>query len=87
MPDLPDAAYRVWVRGYGLVDSEPVTARPGESVTLEATQAATPQEAAAVYPANYWYSLLEPPAPDEFPGYRIRRKRHLSGAPQARRRG
>ncbi len=68
VPDLPDAAYRVWVRGYGLVDSEPVTARPGESVTLEATQAATPQEAAAVYPANYWYSLLEPPAPDEFPG-------------------
>ena len=68
VPDLPDAAYRVWVRGYGLVDSEPVTARPGETVTLEATQAATPQEAAAVYPANYWYSLLEPPAPDEFPG-------------------
>ena len=68
VPDLPDAAYRVWVRGYGLVDSESVTARPGETVTLEATLAATPQQAAAVYPANYWYSLLEPPAPDEFPG-------------------
>ena len=68
VPDLPDAAYRVWVRGYGLVDSAPVTARPGETVALAATPAATPQEAAAVYPANYWYSLLEPPAPDEFPG-------------------
>ncbi|MYH28957.1 MAG: carboxypeptidase regulatory-like domain-containing protein [Acidobacteria bacterium] len=68
VPDLPDAAYRVWVRGYGLVDSEPVTARPGESVTLEATPAPTPQEAAAVYPANYWYSLLEVPAASEFPG-------------------
>ena len=68
VPDLPAAAYRVWVRGYGLVDSEPVIARPGETLTLEATPAATPQEAAAVYPANYWYSLLEPPAPDEFPG-------------------
>ena len=68
VPDLPAAAYRVWVRGYGLVDSEPVTARPGETLALEATPAATPQEAAAVYPANYWYSLLEPPAPDEFPG-------------------
>ena len=68
VPDLPDAAYRVWVRGYGLVDSAPVTARPGETVALEATPAVTPREAAAVYPANYWYSLLEPPAPDEFPG-------------------
>ena len=68
VPDLPAAAYRVWVRGYGLVDSEPVTARPGETLALEATPATTPQEAAAVYPANYWYSLLEPPAPDEFPG-------------------
>ena len=68
VPDLPDAAYRVWVRGYGLVDSEPVTARPGETVTLQAMQAATSQEAAEVYPANYWYSLLEPPAPEEFPG-------------------
>ena len=68
VPDLPAASYGVWVRGYGLADSEPVTARPGESVTLEAAPAATPQEAAAVYPANYWYSLLEPPAPGEFPG-------------------
>ena len=68
VPDLPDAAYRVWLRGYGLVDSAPVTARPGETVTLEATPAATPQEAAAVYPANYWYSLLEVPAASEFPG-------------------
>ena len=68
VPDLPDAEYRVWVRGYGLVDTEPVTVRPGETMTLEATEAATPQEAAAVYPANYWYSLLEPPAADEFPG-------------------
>ena len=30
--------------------------------------APTPAEAARVYPANYWYSLIEPPAPSEFPG-------------------
>ena len=30
VPDLPQASYRVWVRGYGLVDSAPVTASPGE---------------------------------------------------------
>ena len=69
VPELPAAAaYRVWIRGYGLADSEPVIARAGETLTLEAVPAATPQEAAAIYPANYWYSLLEPPAPDEFPG-------------------
>ena len=67
-PDLPAADYRVWVRGYGLVDSEPVAAQPGDSVTLRATPAGSPREAARVYPANYWYSLLEPPPPGEFPG-------------------
>ena len=68
VPDLPAATYRVWVRGYGLVDSEPVAAEPGESLTLQAAPAGSPREAAQVYPANYWYSLLEPPAPSEFPG-------------------
>ncbi len=68
VPDLPAASYRVWVRGYGLVDSEPVSAAPGETLTLGATPAASPRDAASVYPANYWYSLLEPPAADEFPG-------------------
>ncbi len=67
-PDLPAADYRVWVRGYGLVDSEPVAAQPGDSVTLRAAPAGSPREAASVYPANYWYSLLEPPPPGEFPG-------------------
>ncbi len=68
IPDLPDATYDVWVRGYGLVDSDPVTAVPGDTVDLEATVAETPAEAARVYPANYWYSLIRPPATDEFPG-------------------
>ena len=68
VPDLPAASYRVWVRGYGLVDSTPVTVRPGQRVTLDVAVAGSPQEAARVYPANYWYSLLEPPAASEFPG-------------------
>jgi hypothetical protein len=29
VPDLPKATYRVWVRGYGLVDSPKVQAVPG----------------------------------------------------------
>ena len=29
LPELPDAAYQVWVRGYGLADSIPVEAQRG----------------------------------------------------------
>src|SRR5215469_18374248 len=29
IPDLPKASYRVWVRGYGLVDSPKVSSEPG----------------------------------------------------------
>jgi len=69
LPDLPAATYRVWVRGYGLVDSSRTPMKPGPSaVTLRATLARTPQEAARVYPGDYWLSLLEPPAKTEFPG-------------------
>jgi len=68
IPDLPAATYQVWVRGYGLVDSDKQRARPGDRITFTAKPAATPQEAAQIYPANYWYSLLEIPAEAEFPG-------------------
>ena len=68
LPDLPAASYQVWVRGYGLVDSAKVTGQPGQTLALQAVQARSPQEAAQVYPPNYWYSLLEPPPADQFPG-------------------
>ena len=44
--DLEAANYEVWVRGYGLVDSDPASARPGDELTLTAHVAATPEEAA-----------------------------------------
>src|SRR5688500_7470072 len=69
VPELPAANYSVWVRGYGLVDSTPVMMKPSATaVTLRAVPAKTPQEAAKVYPADYWLSMLEPPAKSEFPG-------------------
>ena len=68
LPQMPTALYNVWVRGYGLVDSTPVKAKVGDTVSLKVDLAKTPAEAAKVYPANYWYSLLEPPALSEFPG-------------------
>jgi streptogramin lyase len=69
VPELPSANYSVWVRGYGLVDSTPMKLKPSATaVTLKTAVAATPQEAAKVYPGNYWLSLLEPPPAGEFPG-------------------
>jgi len=69
LPDLPTANYSVWVRGYGLVDSTPVMLKPNATpTTLRATTAKTPQEAAKVYPGNYWLSLMQPPAAASFPG-------------------
>jgi hypothetical protein len=68
LPELPEASYRVWVRGYGLRDSQPVTASVGDDLTLVAEYPESPREAAQVYPANYWYSLVEVPAATEFPG-------------------
>ena len=68
VPQLAPANYTVWARGYGLVDGIPVTARPGQDLQLAAVVAKTPQDAAAVYPANYWLSLMEPPKTSEFPG-------------------
>ena len=40
LPDLPEAAYKVWVRGYGLLDSPGVTAEPGATLDLVAPRAA-----------------------------------------------
>jgi hypothetical protein len=69
LPELPAANYSVWVRGYGLVDSKPIQMKPSpNAVTLQAVPARTPQEAAKVYPADYWLSMIDVPAVNEFPG-------------------
>ena len=68
VPDLPQATYDMWVRGYGLVDSEKVQAEPGEALNLTAVVAPDARAAAEYYPAQYWFALLQLPAPGEFPG-------------------
>jgi hypothetical protein len=69
LPELPAVNYKVWVRGYGLVDSAPIDAKPSTTqVTLHVMSAKTPQEAAKVYPGDYWLSLLVPPPKSMFPG-------------------
>ena len=67
IPDLPKANYKIWVRGYGLVDSNPVDAAPGKPLSLRAVVAPSPQAAAQYYPPNYWYSMLKIPPKDAFP--------------------
>ena len=67
LPELPEAEYQVWVRGYGLRDSGnvPVTVRHKGNqapVSIETAKADSAQEAAANYPASYWLSLFKPPA-------------------------
>jgi len=61
VPDLPPANYRVWVRGYGLADSDKVEAAPGDTVDLTAVIAADAATAAEVYPAAYWYAMMDLP--------------------------
>jgi hypothetical protein len=61
VPDLPKAIYRIWVRGYGLVDSKPIPGEGGQRLNLSATVAHDPKEAAAIYPAAYWLSMMRVP--------------------------
>src|SRR5581483_11591091 len=74
LPDLPNAGYQVWVRGYGLVDSPKVAATPGRTLDLTAVPAPNPAAAAEYYPAGYWYPLLH------FPHAGERHQRGLPGA-------
>ena len=66
VPDLPKAKYKVWVRGYGLVDSPKVDGQPGQQLELRAVPAPNEAAAAQYYPAIYWYAMLKIPDADEF---------------------
>ena len=64
VPDLPKATYSVWVRGYGILDSQKTSAIPGGRVDLK-VQSADPASAALVYPAAYWYAMMKVPQAQE----------------------
>ncbi len=68
IPQLPKASYEVWVRGYGLVDSQKSKANPGKALNLKAVAAPNEAAAAEYYPGMYWYSLINIPGKDQFPG-------------------
>src|SRR5499427_9623200 len=68
IPDLPNANYSIWVRGYGLVDSPKVKTSPGKILNLKAVVAPDEAATAQYYPAIYWYSMLGIPDKSHFPG-------------------
>jgi len=68
LPDLPKGKYKVWVRGYGLVDSAKVDGEPGRQLNLRAVPAPDEKAAAEYYPAIYWYSMLKIPPAGDFGG-------------------
>jgi Carboxypeptidase regulatory-like domain len=68
IPDLPNANYQVWVRGYGLVDSPKVRAKPGQQFNLTAVPAPNERAAAQYYPAIYWYAMMKKPPEKDFGG-------------------
>lgn len=68
IPDLPKAKYKVWVRGYGLVDSARVDAEPGKQLNLTAIPAPDEKSAANYYPAIYWYAMMKIPDASQFGG-------------------
>jgi len=65
IPDLPAVNYSVFVRGYGLVDSPKMRAKPGQHLDLTAVPAPSEAAAAHYYPAIYWYSMLKMPSESE----------------------
>jgi hypothetical protein len=68
IPDLPIADYQVWVRGYGLVDSPKMRAKPGQHLDFTSVPAPSAAEAAHYYPALYWYAMMKIPPAGDFGG-------------------
>ena len=69
IPDLPrNVNYDVWVRGYGLVDSIKVRAKPGQRLNMTAVAAPDEKSAAHYYPAIYWYTMMQIPPASAFGG-------------------
>ena len=68
IPDLPVANYQVWVRGYGLVDSARMRAKPGQILNLAASPAPDAAAAAHYYPAIHWFTMMKIPPAKDFGG-------------------
>lgn len=68
IPDLPVANYQVFVRGYGLIDSTRMRAKPGQVLNHASVPAPSDRAAAHYYPAIYWYTMMKIPPAKDFGG-------------------
>ena len=69
LPEMPaKVKFKIWVRGYGLVDSEAVESPSGQRLNLKAAVAPNAKAAAEYYPPNYWFSMIKSPTDNMFPG-------------------
>ncbi len=78
LPELPEANYTLWVRGYGLADSPKVKAKRGTLVNLTAVLAPSPAVAAKVYPAIAWFAMMHLPKESELANLKGGMNRYLS---------
>ena len=81
LPELPKANYKVWVRGYGLMDSTPVNAAPGKTVALTAVVAPNSARRRADLPAQLLALHAEDPAQGCVSDAAGRRRRQTASNP------
>jgi hypothetical protein len=78
VPDWPHAHYRIWVRGYGLVDSPKVDTEPGKGLDLTAGGGPEHCRGGAVLPGGLLVFNDQDPRPQRVP----RHRRQSSGIPE-----
>jgi hypothetical protein len=76
IPELPQARYDVWVRGYGLIDGPKKKTTPGKKVNLLAVPRRARRKAAEYYPGMYLVFAADDPRQERVPGHRRERQRN-----------
>ena len=85
LPELPDAGYDVWVRGYGLVDSTPIGADTRRRPRPDRHRRADAAGGGPGLPLKLLAIVDRPARRARVPGDRRRRQRHQPAAPEPER--
>ena len=78
IPELPKANYKVWVRGYGLVDSQACTERPGQDRRSQGSDRSRCQGSGTVLPVKLLVCAAADSAEERFPRHRGEREWHFA---------
>ena len=79
IPELPNAKYKVWVRGYGLVDSAKVDGEPGKTLNLTAVKAPGRKGRRGILPRHVLVRDDQRAGGQRIPRHRRQRQRHPGG--------